>query len=131
MDQIESNPGVPIRAIQEELQRKYEVSISGDKVFRAKALATKMVVGDYTKQYAVLRDYVVELQATNVDTTVKIQVESEPNCNNSTRQFKWMYVCLCDIPIFSARKDRFCLCFIKIRVPLVIKMFAEFVPSKT
>ena len=94
MDQIESNPGVPIRAIQEELQRKYEVSISGDKVFRAKALATKMVVGDYTKQYAVLRDYVLELQATNVDTTIKIQVESEPNCNNSTRQFKRMYVCL-------------------------------------
>nr|KAJ0199300.1 hypothetical protein LSAT_V11C600321330 [Lactuca sativa] len=91
---IESNPGVPIRAIQEELQRNYEVSISGDKVFRAKALATKMVVGDYIKQYAVLRDYVLELQETNVDTTVKIQVESEPNCNNSTRQFKRMYVCL-------------------------------------
>ncbi|XP_023731909.1 uncharacterized protein LOC111879680 [Lactuca sativa] len=94
MDQIESNPGVPIRAIQEELQRKYEVSISGDKVFKAKSLATKMVVGDCTKQYAVLRDYVLELQATNVDTTVKIQVESKTNCNNSTRQFKRMYVCL-------------------------------------
>nr|KAJ0200598.1 hypothetical protein LSAT_V11C600299270 [Lactuca sativa] len=38
--------------------------------------------------------YVLELQETNADTTVKFQVESEPNYNNSIRQFKRMYVCL-------------------------------------
>nr|KAJ0210471.1 hypothetical protein LSAT_V11C400202580 [Lactuca sativa] len=107
MDQIESNPGVPIRAIQEELQRKYEVSISGDKVFKAKSLATKMVVGDCTKQYAVLRDYVLELQATNVDTTIltAVGVDSSNGIyplayaiveSENTDSWKWFWECLGD-----------------------------------
>ena len=51
------------------------------------------VKGDYTEQYATLRDYVLELQRTNPDTTVKLDVErgdpSEP-----TRQFRRIYICL-------------------------------------
>ena len=34
-------------------------------MFRAKARATKNVVGDYSKQYDLLRDYVLELQSNN------------------------------------------------------------------
>jgi len=36
----------------------------------------------------------------------------------------------CDIPKIMARKDRFCLCFIKIRVPLLIKMLRNLFPVK-
>nr|GEW66705.1 transposase, mutator type [Tanacetum cinerariifolium] len=42
----------------------------------AQAKAEKEVRGDHTLQYAMLRDYVVELQSTNPNTTVKIVVES-------------------------------------------------------
>ncbi|KAL4592504.1 hypothetical protein LXL04_005502 [Taraxacum kok-saghyz] len=94
IDQIEMNPEVPVRALQDQLVKKYDVHISEDKVFRAKAAATKVVEGDYTKQYAILRDYVLELQITNPGTTVKIEVVSEPNPYSLTRQFKRIYVCL-------------------------------------
>nr|KAJ0200205.1 hypothetical protein LSAT_V11C600322570 [Lactuca sativa] len=39
-----------------------------------------------------LRDYVLELQASNPDTTVKIDVCSEPNPDSPTRQFRRIYV---------------------------------------
>nr|KAJ0197034.1 hypothetical protein LSAT_V11C700387090 [Lactuca sativa] len=88
------NPGIPLRALQEQLQKDFEVGVSIDNVFRAKAIVTKIVKGDYTKQYEFLRDYVLELQATNVDTTVKIDVYSEHNPSNPTRKFKRIYICL-------------------------------------
>ncbi|CAI9301126.1 unnamed protein product [Lactuca saligna] len=94
MDQIEANPGLPVRALQEQIQSTYGVSISEEKAFRAKALATKNVAGDYVKQYAALRDYVLELQKTNEGTTVKIDVVSEPVVSSPTRQFRRIYVCL-------------------------------------
>nr|KAJ0196704.1 hypothetical protein LSAT_V11C700367790 [Lactuca sativa] len=94
MDQIEANPGLPVRALQERLQSTYGVSISEEKAFRAKALATKNVAGDYVKQYAALRDYVLELQKTNKGKTIKIDVVSEPVVSSPTRQFRRMYVCL-------------------------------------
>ncbi|KAL4563563.1 hypothetical protein LXL04_027606 [Taraxacum kok-saghyz] len=68
IDQVEMNPEVPVRALQDQLVKKYDVHISEDKVFRAKAVATKVVEGDYTKQYAILRDYVLELRKTNPGT---------------------------------------------------------------
>ncbi|KAL4557497.1 hypothetical protein LXL04_035677 [Taraxacum kok-saghyz] len=70
LDQVEANPVVPLRALQDHIQKKYEVGVSMDKVYRAKDKAKQLVVGDYTKQYELLRDYVLELQATNADTTV-------------------------------------------------------------
>nr|KAJ0227985.1 hypothetical protein LSAT_V11C100023200 [Lactuca sativa] len=88
MDQIDTNPGIPLRALQEQLQKDFEVGVSIDKVFRAKAIATKIVEGDYTKQYEILRDYVLELQATKID------VYSEQNPSNPTRRFKRIYICL-------------------------------------
>ncbi|CAI9303784.1 unnamed protein product [Lactuca saligna] len=44
---IEANPGLHVRALKEQLQSTYGVSISEEKAFRAKALATKNVAGDY------------------------------------------------------------------------------------
>nr|KAJ0192415.1 hypothetical protein LSAT_V11C800439760 [Lactuca sativa] len=79
MDLVESNPTVPIKVVQELLQKRYKVSFSKDKVFRAIADAKKHVMGDYTKQYDVLRDYILELQSTNPDTTVKLELVQQPN----------------------------------------------------
>nr|KAJ0185193.1 hypothetical protein LSAT_V11C900500550 [Lactuca sativa] len=94
MDQIESNPTIPVRALQEQLQKDYQVGYSIHKVFRAKSTAKKLVQGDYKKQYDVLRDYILELQSTNPETTVKLEFDSEPNLSATSRRFKRMYVCL-------------------------------------
>ncbi|CAI9290662.1 unnamed protein product [Lactuca saligna] len=91
--QVESNPTIPIRALQEQLQRDYQVGLSKMKVFRARTEALNQVRGDYVGRYALLRDYVLELQKHNPDTTVKIDVESEPNPNAETRTFKCIYIC--------------------------------------
>ncbi|GKC60913.1 hypothetical protein Tco_1088511 [Tanacetum coccineum] len=48
VDQIEKNPDVPIRALQAELQQKYELGVSRQKAFRAKAAALNQVRGDYS-----------------------------------------------------------------------------------
>ncbi|XP_052621580.1 uncharacterized protein LOC111904117 [Lactuca sativa] len=93
-DQVEANPDIPLRAIQDHFQKTYQVGVSMDKVFKAKDKARKHITGDYTKQHELLRDYVLELQATNPDTTVKIDVCSEPNPDSPTRQFRRIYVCL-------------------------------------
>nr|KAJ0185448.1 hypothetical protein LSAT_V11C900489180 [Lactuca sativa] len=91
---IESNPTIPVRALQEQLQKDYQVGFSIHKVFRAKSTAKKLVQGDYKKQYDVLRDYILELQSTNPETTVKLEFDSEPNLSATSRRFKRMYVCL-------------------------------------
>ncbi|XP_052623814.1 uncharacterized protein LOC111889772 [Lactuca sativa] len=93
-DQVEANTDIPLRAIQDHFQKTYQVGVTMEKVFRAKDKARNHITGDYTKQYELLRDYVLELQATNPDTTVKIDVCSELNPDSPTRQFRRIYVCL-------------------------------------
>ncbi|CAI9265245.1 unnamed protein product [Lactuca saligna] len=66
--QVESNPTIPIRALQEQPQRDYQVGLSKMKVFRARTEALNQVRWDY--------------------------VESEPNPNSETRTFKRIYMCL-------------------------------------
>nr|KAJ0192876.1 hypothetical protein LSAT_V11C800410730 [Lactuca sativa] len=94
VQQIESNPTVPTRALQEQLQCEYQVDILKMKVFRAKTKTLNQVRGDYAGQYTTLRDYVQELRTRNPGTTVKIEVESEPNPASETRNFKRIYICL-------------------------------------
>ncbi|XP_042752735.1 uncharacterized protein LOC122195219 [Lactuca sativa] len=94
VQQIESNPTIPTRALQEQLQREYQVDISKMKVFRAKTEALNQVRGDYAGQYTTLRYYVQELRTRNPGTTFKIEVESEPNPSSETRTFKRIYICL-------------------------------------
>nr|GEU92855.1 hypothetical protein [Tanacetum cinerariifolium] len=67
IDQIETNPKIPVKAIQEKLQRKFQLE---------------------------LRDYVMELQQSNPNTTVRIGLESEADHIKPTRVFKMIYVCL-------------------------------------
>ncbi|CAI9291399.1 unnamed protein product [Lactuca saligna] len=91
---IETNPKIPIRALREQLQHEYQMDISHMKTFRAKQQALNHVQGDYASQYRLLRDYVLEVQARNPDTTVKIDVESEANPTVETRTFRHIYVCI-------------------------------------
>nr|GEW80957.1 hypothetical protein [Tanacetum cinerariifolium] len=79
VEQLKTNPKIPVRAVQEQLQQKHELSVTQSKAFRAKQAAEKKLMGDYTLQYKMLRDYVLELQESNINTTVKIHVRSEAN----------------------------------------------------
>ncbi|GKC87006.1 mutator type transposase, partial [Tanacetum coccineum] len=71
-----------------------EVQISMSKAFRAKAKAKREIRGDHILQYSMLRDYVVELQFTNPNTIVKIEVERNIDPSFPTRVFQRIYVCL-------------------------------------
>ena len=88
------NPDMPTRSVQIEMQKKYQMKFSRMKAFRAKQLALQKIHGDYSEQYAILRDYLEELQRTNEGTTVKLEVEVEPNPTVETRRFKRLYVCI-------------------------------------
>ena len=57
-------------------------------------MANKNIWGDYETQYHQLRDYLCEVQRCNPDTTVKLDVEANPNFESSTRKFKRVYICL-------------------------------------
>ncbi|GKD46555.1 heat stress transcription factor B-4-like protein [Tanacetum coccineum] len=65
---VKVNPDIPVKAAQDQLQRELE--------------------------YYMLRDYVVELQSTNPNTTVKITVERNTDPSLPTRVFQRIYVCL-------------------------------------
>lgn len=93
-ERIKLNPNIPIRALKEQLQQKYQLGITTNKVTRAKAKSQMKLKGDFTEQYSRLRDYVLELQRTNEDTTVKIDLERDFNPNETTRQFRRIYVCI-------------------------------------
>nr|GFB91342.1 transposase, MuDR, MULE transposase domain protein [Tanacetum cinerariifolium] len=79
------NLDILVKAVQDQLQRELEVQISMGKAFRAKAKAEKEIRGDNILQYSMLRDYVVELQSTNPNTTVKIAVERNIDPSLPTR----------------------------------------------
>ncbi|GJW05626.1 mutator type transposase [Tanacetum coccineum] len=91
---IKIQPLHSVRAVQEQLTQKHELNVTQSKAFRSKQEAEKKLRGDYTQQYKMLRDYVMELQETNPNTTVKIHVQSEANHEVPTRVFKRIYVCL-------------------------------------
>jgi hypothetical protein len=93
MRQVESNPNVSIKSLQEEASRKYELKVSRMQAFRAKVHAAKVVQGDYKEQYSRLRDYLRELMTANPGTTAKIQVENE-DTDGPNRIFKRVYICI-------------------------------------
>ncbi|KAJ0744034.1 putative transposase, MuDR, plant, MULE transposase domain-containing protein [Helianthus annuus] len=91
---VKNNPGIPLKALQEDLQRKYQVEVTLHQVFRAKMKATEKVQGHYRAQYENLRNYCEELLRSNPGSTVKIDVEPCGNPSSPTRQFRRIYVCL-------------------------------------
>ncbi|GJW71048.1 receptor-like cytoplasmic kinase 176 [Tanacetum coccineum] len=57
-DLLTMDPGMPVKAIQEQMQKKFHVAVSNTKAFRAKAKAQVHLKGDVKVQYSLLRDYV-------------------------------------------------------------------------
>ncbi|GKB44418.1 mutator type transposase [Tanacetum coccineum] len=85
VEQLKTNPTIPVRAVQEQLQQTHELNVTQSKAFRAKQAAETKLMADYALQYKMLRDYVLELQESNPNTTVKIHVQSESNHEVPTR----------------------------------------------
>ncbi|KAI3685979.1 hypothetical protein L1987_79648 [Smallanthus sonchifolius] len=94
VEQVAENPEIPVTVVQDQFARKYEVGVSRMQAYRARAKAKKVVEGDYTKQYAMLKDYALKLKDKNPGTTVKFEVYPQPNPSENTRKFKRIYVCL-------------------------------------
>nr|GEV63745.1 hypothetical protein [Tanacetum cinerariifolium] len=94
IDQVKVSPEIPVKAIQDQLQKKYHLDVLNMKAFRAKSKAYAHVKGDYREQYKVLRSYCLELSNKNPCTTVRIEVEPEKDLNVETRVFNRIYICL-------------------------------------
>ncbi|GKD06072.1 heat stress transcription factor B-4-like protein, partial [Tanacetum coccineum] len=69
-EQVRVNPNIPVKAVQDQLQRKMEVQISMSKAFKAKAKAEREIRGDH------------------------IAVERNTDPSLHSRVFKRIYVCL-------------------------------------
>ncbi|GKA79507.1 heat stress transcription factor B-4-like protein [Tanacetum coccineum] len=93
-DQVKVNLEILFKAVQDQLQHGLELQISMSKAFRAKAKVKRDIRGDHVLLYYMLRDYVVKLQSTNPNTTVKIEVERNIDPSLPTRVFQRIYVCL-------------------------------------
>ncbi|KAJ9541248.1 hypothetical protein OSB04_027754 [Centaurea solstitialis] len=91
METVSHNPEIPIKAIQLEMQRTYGQKFSHMKAFRAKTMALEKIRGSFGEQYNRLRDYAAELQRTNPNTTVKLDVENEGS--SESIRFKRIYIC--------------------------------------
>ncbi|CAI9279191.1 unnamed protein product [Lactuca saligna] len=105
VDTLEANPEIPLKALCEMLEKKYQVGLSDMKVHREKKKALESIRGDFAAQYSCLRDYLQEVQSRNPNTTVKLQVQSEPCYASETRVFKRVYICLGPLKSgFAARK---------------------------
>lgn len=81
-------------AIAMEINQKLQIDVLTTKISRAREFAQKRIESDHEQQYANLRDYALELKNKNNDTTVKIQVEANPDAGDSSRVFRRIYVCI-------------------------------------
>ena len=65
------------------------------KAYRAKKLAKDKIFGNYAEQYSQLKTYASELQKSNPETTVKLEVVRDNiDLTSNVRQFKRIYICL-------------------------------------
>ncbi|GJX13158.1 hypothetical protein Tco_0204916 [Tanacetum coccineum] len=91
---LATNPDIPVRAVQDQMQKQFEVGVSKMKAFRAKRIASDIMTGSYREQNSLLREYGQELIYQNLGTSVRIDVQQEPNPESLTRIFRRVYVCL-------------------------------------
>nr|GEX19766.1 transposase, mutator type [Tanacetum cinerariifolium] len=78
------------RAVQDQMQKQFNVRVLKMKSFRAKRIATD----SFREQYSLLGEYAQELINQNLGTTVRIDVQQQPNLESLTRTFRRVYVCL-------------------------------------
>ncbi|GJZ15993.1 mutator type transposase [Tanacetum coccineum] len=91
---LASNPDIPVRAVQDQMQKQFEVGVLKMEAFRTKRIASDIMTGSYREQYSLLREYAQELINQNPGTTVRIDVHQEPNPESLTRTFRRVYMCL-------------------------------------
>ncbi|GKC10451.1 hypothetical protein Tco_1007233 [Tanacetum coccineum] len=76
---LATNPDILVRAVQDQMHKQFDVRLSKMKSYRAKRIATDKITGSYMEQYSLLREYAQELINQNPGTTVRIDVQQEPN----------------------------------------------------
>ncbi|GKD48487.1 hypothetical protein Tco_1277463 [Tanacetum coccineum] len=91
---LATNPDIPVRAVQDQMQKQFDVGVSKMKAFRIKRIITDKMTGSFREQFSLIREYAQELIKQNPSTTVRIDVQQEPNPESLTRTFKRVYVCL-------------------------------------
>ncbi|XP_017416415.1 uncharacterized protein LOC108327195 [Vigna angularis] len=97
---VRKNPNMKVMDIRDKLSRKWNVGISRNMAFRARAMAKDNIEGSFKEQYRRIYDYGHELLRANPGSTVKIKVEN----SNEECIFNRIYVCL------KACKDSFISC---------------------
>ncbi|XP_047150406.1 uncharacterized protein LOC124822445 [Vigna umbellata] len=97
---LRENPNVKGVDIRDKITRKWNIAISKNMAYRAKAYASDEVDGSFSKQYSRIYDYAHELLGRNPGSTIKVKVESY----DGKSIFKRFHACL------KACKDSFVSC---------------------
>jgi len=97
---LRDNPGVKLTALKNKIGRKWNISVSRSRTFRARTMAYTNIDGSFKEQYKRIYDYAHELLRSNPCSTVKVHVEE----NEGNPIFKRLYVCL------KAYEDNFVSC---------------------
>ncbi|WVZ17013.1 hypothetical protein V8G54_009995 [Vigna mungo] len=97
---VRENPTVKGIDIREKISRKWNITISKNMAYRAKAYASDEVEGSFTMQYSRIYDYAHELLARNPGSTIKVKLQE----NDQMRIFERFYAC------HKACKDSFLSC---------------------
>ncbi|XP_014495011.1 uncharacterized protein LOC106756927 [Vigna radiata var. radiata] len=97
---VRENPTMKVMDIRDKVTRKWNVGISRNMAFRARAMAKDKIEGSFHEQYRRLYDYGHELLKTNPGSTIQIKVD---NINGEVI-FQRFYACL------KACKDSFVSC---------------------
>ncbi|WVZ24361.1 hypothetical protein V8G54_002905 [Vigna mungo] len=74
---VRENPSMKVMDIRDKVTRKWNVGISRNMAFRARAMAKDKIEGSFHEQYKRLYDYGQELLKTNLGLTVQIKVENK------------------------------------------------------
>ncbi|GKA28962.1 mutator type transposase [Tanacetum coccineum] len=94
MKTLATNLDIHVRAVQDQMQKKFNVRVSKMKAFRAKRIISDKMTDSFREHYSLLREYTQELINQNPGTTVRIDVQQEPNTHSPIRTFRRVYVCL-------------------------------------
>ncbi|GJS00630.1 putative reverse transcriptase domain-containing protein [Tanacetum coccineum] len=58
---LATNPDIPVRAVQDQMHKQFDLGISKMKTFREKRIASDKMIGSFKKHYSMLRKYAQEL----------------------------------------------------------------------
>jgi hypothetical protein len=79
-DKFKVQPDMPLRVIQDEVKRKWNVEVSRSQMYRSRKKAEQKIYSGPGEQYGRLWDYCETLRRTNLGTCVMMKVE-RPNPN--------------------------------------------------